>query len=730
LDREPPDNQPAPVANGSRDPDPDRFRSALRLTAPARLQAVAERLSLPGRSNRAAALVEAILDHWNQNAEAIGRGAGLSTGAQELLGLMAITESAAWPLPGASFCLSLLGANPADVLSELEALGLAVSVASPAGPSDAERRELVVHPAVIGSATVRAPQRVLPIVTGAVRQQREADGLELILRLGAFWQRLEDGPLRQTQQGSLYKRDRERLEDDPVLAGPIADALEPLPDLVPLLLALARRVGLAVEAAGGERLDPAPASYWSDNGVHLPHLLAIAWLGARDWQDLAGASTEEAPASRTLPFARPAVLLWLAQAGESSWLALDDLAEHWLRLGPALAGPILSALGPTGSPRAWLEAILLGGAYQLGLVRAAEEEPSGRRLVQLTALGRYLLTLGPYPAPPPPYPQFLFVQPNFEAIAYRQGLNPALIGQFSRFARWTKIGAALELRLTADSVYHGLEGGMTPEAMLDRLARSSARPLPPGVAEAVRTWACRRERVTYHASATLVEFPTADALEAALADWPDSARPTRVADRLLLVEDERSIPFSKFRLAGSRDYRRPVEPCVDVEDDGVTLALDLGRSDLFIDAELSRFTEELTGDRAAGPRRRFRVTRESLERGLADGLTLPALARWFEDRVGAALPPAIRILHHGTRPRPEPLRISRPIVLEVPTAELLDGLMQHPQSQPYLSRRLGPTTIAVSDAALPGLRRVLDDLGLPFEREPAEEEDRSAPESE
>ena len=59
---------------------------------------------------------------------------------------------------------------------------------------------------------------------GPVGQIREADGLEPVLRLAALWQRVDEVPLRQTQQGTLYKRDRERLEDDPVLAGPIADA--------------------------------------------------------------------------------------------------------------------------------------------------------------------------------------------------------------------------------------------------------------------------------------------------------------------------------------------------------------------------------------------------------------------------------------------------------------------------------------------------------------------------
>ena len=62
---------------------------------------------------------------------------------------------------------------------------------------------------------------------------------------------------------------------------------------------------------------------------------------------------------------------------------------------------------------------------------------------------------------------------------------------------------------------------MTPLAMLDQLSRHTQRPLPAGVAEALRTWAGRRERVTYHASTTLIEFSSSSDLEEAIRLWPE-----------------------------------------------------------------------------------------------------------------------------------------------------------------------------------------------------------------
>ena len=579
---------------------------------------------------------------------------------------------------------------------------------------------LHAHPSVLNAARTVLPELDPPPEAGAVRQVRESDGLEPVLRLAAVWQRIEEAPIRQTQQGTFFKRDRERLEDDPVLAGPITDALEPLPDMALLWIALGRGVALIVPEEGSDRLIATSPDFWGENAVHLPQMIATRWMALRDWHEQVGMRSESSPVDLAIPFVRAPILLWLAKLPEEAWLALDDLHELLDRLAPYWDRPLLSdPVRPKGgNPSDVLAAILLGPAYQLGLVRSAEETPSGRRVVQLTPLGRYALAIGPPPPPRPTFDHFLFVQPNFEVIAYRQGLTPSLIGQFSRFARWSQVGAALELKLTPESIYRGLEGGLTTEAMLDRLGRHSSRALPAGVAEALRTWAGRRDRVTYYSSATLVEFSTSDDLEAAVKLFPATGRvaPTRISDRLLLVEDEASIPFARFRMAGSRDYRRPAEACVDVEADGVTLSLDLGRSDLLVDAELARFADEepirSRPDGSSSPRRSFTVTPSSLARAAENGMTVAQMARWFTQRTGGEMPSAIRLLLHAATPGIGPFPTRRPIVMTVPTPELLDGLMQHPSTGPHLGDRLGPTTAIVPDDDYVPLARALAELGL------------------
>jgi hypothetical protein len=372
-----------------------------------------------------------------------------------------------------------------------------------------------------------------------------------------------------------------------------------------------------------------------------------------------------------------------------------------------------------------LSSILLGAGHALGIIRAGEEKSNGRKVVQLTPLGRYVLALGPPPPPRPAFEQFLFVQPNLEMIAYRQGLTAPLVGRLSRFAWWTKIGAALEMKLTQESVVFGLEGGLKPPQMLEILARHSQRALPSLVADAIERWASRRDRITFYTAATLIEFGSNQERDQAQSLWsqddPDAL--VAVADRFLLVENALKVPTDKIRTSGSRDYRHPPEKCVSIEPDGVTLVLDPTRSDLLIDPELARIADELP--RANHPRtldsgpaaRRYEVSTASIARATDLGVTPAQISDWFVRRTGGAPSPAIKLLLGSVSGSPRTLKACRTLVLHVPSAELLDGLLQHPATRRFLGDRLGPTAVTMDDQHSEPLRAVLKELGVELDIE-------------
>ena len=242
------------------------FRSALARYQAARLASIVQLRNLESdavRSTTLAADLTAQLDSTsNLNDILAGVSCGAPPGPQPV--------RAHRDVGLAAYRLDLCAGNPGRgtqvARSRASRTGLACSrrrgaIPSPSmistlGSTTCPRRSLLlrVHPAVPQAVRVSRPDGKLTPVAGSVGQIRESDGLEPVLRLAAIWQRVGVEPLRQTGQGALYKRDLERIEEDAVLSGAISDALEPLAAMSLLWLALARRVGLILHEAAGDRL--------------------------------------------------------------------------------------------------------------------------------------------------------------------------------------------------------------------------------------------------------------------------------------------------------------------------------------------------------------------------------------------------------------------------------------------------------------------------------------------
>jgi hypothetical protein len=528
----------------------------------------------------------------------------------------------------------------------------------------------------------------------------EADGLEWPLRLGALWQRVAAGPLRRTTQGSFFKRDLERLEQDPLLSAAPADRLTDVPDMALLTAALAEVQGVVCPADGELRADELPAvwerglaatlkSLWAD----LPRMQS--WNPQQGWRDgdvLAGN-----------PFPSACMLAWLllARVPEGAWLRPGDLEQWITEHHPYWQG---DAVRPS-KRTPWVAPFLLGVAYHLGVVQATRDA-NGEWVVRLSARGRWLLGLADTAPLDPAYSQTLLVQPNLEIIAYRQGLTTSLIGRLTRFAQWQNLGAACTLQLEPRSVYRALESGQSFDSIRLTLEQHGSRALPTAVLESLRTWSNKRDRLTVYPAATLLEFASADDLHEALARGLPA---DRIADKLAVVVNEDAIDYRHFRLTGTRDYALPPDRCVAVEPDGVTLAVDVARSDLLLETELPAFAEPVDQSAANG-RRHYRLTPASLANGRAMGWTLGTLEAWFQQRAGQPLSPAARLLMVGGQV--DAPFFGRHLVLHLPTAELADGVLQWPQTRGLVAARLGPTALVVPEEQAGLLREKLRQAGI------------------
>ena len=695
-------------------PDADdwtaRGRDALAAYAEPLLRAVASRLVKP-RTNQ---LVEELLDKslaTLTNPPVIDRRIkDLPPAARKLLALVGLSRRPRWKVGHLITLLAALGHAEgfAPVQAALEA-GLLFPERSPGAPplndfaawlghAGTLTATVFVHPAV--AARARGEDLGLPDLASGDREvagpPRTADGLEWPLRLAAAWQQVHAGPVRLTQASTLFKRDQTRLQTDDVLGGPPTDQLAAVPDPGILALFWAAAARLLQEHDGELRAAAFPPA-WDAGLVPVLVSLFAALPDLEAWDPLAGYAPSDTGVS---PF--PTAVFLALLLTRSEWTDPAAVAGWLWEHHPSWAGTLLPDAAKDRG-KAWADSFLLGVAYPLRLVEAAPGESGW--LVRLSDLGRHLFAGGPEPTGPPAFPQTLLVQPNAEVLAYRQGLNPGLIGTLSRFARWKGIGPACTLELNPEQTYRGLESGLTLPMVLQTLNRHGTRPVPPNVADLLQRWANKRERITLFTSAVLVEFPTPADLDAAVSRGIVSVRLT---DRIGMTADGKEPGLSQLRLIGNRDYEAKPQKCVTVADDGVTLTIDAAQADLLLEAEIGRFADP---DPSASPGpRRFRVTPTSVRRAAEQGYALADIDAWFVERTGVSLSAVGRLFLLA--PQMAGPSADRLLVVQFPSEDLTDGVVQWPATSALIRQRLGPTAVVIDEEAFEPFRRVLAEIGV------------------
>jgi hypothetical protein len=290
-------------------------------------------------------------------------------------------------------------------------------------------------------------------------------------------------------------------------------------------------------------------------------------------------------------------------------------------------------------------------------------------------------------------------------LAFRQCLTPVLIAKLTRLATWKRLGAACTLELNAEQMYRGLESGLTLAGVLQTLNQHGTKPVPPVVADLLQRWTNKRERLSVYPSATLVEFLSSFDLDSAVARGLVALR---ISDRIGLCSDGADPDFKHLRLLGNRDYDLKPSKCITVEADGLTLRVDTAQADLLMETEINRIAELRIEQ--SGSYRQFEVTPQKLCSAIANGWALADIETWFFNRTGLGMPASAKLFALATTA--EAIGVQRRIVLQLPTEELTNGLMQWPVSGPLVSERLGPKRIAVDFDNLEPLREVMTGIGL------------------
>lgn len=566
-----------------------------------------------------------------------------------------------------------------------------------------------------------APVPPLTGIEAPTKGWREADGWELPVRLALFWRIAARAPIKRTQQNLLFKRDRERIVKDPLLASSMQDSQVPLEDLGMLVYDLAARQGWLV-AEGDEQSPNGPlAQTWPGDLEALLLSIARDYLAVENWNEL-GKRTPVGTFASEVSSARFLLLLWLDTLPADRATTVDELAERLTGCHPPwnaqgeIVGPFRQPQHRTRLAREWTAGCVLGPLYQCGLVAIGvngKESPA----VRLSALGRRFLGASATEPTRPRYPRTLLAQPNHEVIVYRQGLDVELLSSLVCFAEPKSLGAALTFEINADSVYRGLEAGMTGDSMIAVLESGGNRELPSGLAESIRTWSQKRDRLAVYADVAIFEFADPADRSEAVGRGMDG---TPVGDRWVLIAADQEASFKNLRITASRDYRFSPDQCVEAGPDGVTLKVDLEKSDLMLESELTRFAEPLEFRDREG-RRQFRVTANSLAQAFQQGWRIEHVEEWYRQRTGAPPPPAVGLLFRAAAGLN--LATHKVLLVRAESPAVAEGLLQHPLTAELWEERLGPAALTIAEANLPKLREALANLGIDLEADPRDAEE-------
>ena len=570
------------------------------------------------------------------------------------------------------------------------------------GASGMTAAKLMIHPAV----SERSMNEDLGLPVLPSRKMEPAalpagDGYEWLIRLAVAWQLVGGGNVRLTQQGTLFKRDVQRFQTDALLASPMGLHPVELPDAGLLSLEWAVTTGL-LEHTGIELQSNADPDFWNQS---LTGCLGSLWRSlfrVETWSPHDGYRPPEGSSEFAAVVLTSFLLFRRLPAKE--WLQAESIAEYLRERHPSWS----TSLGNDREAAVhWLQSLWLGVGAPMRWIEAVRDESGW--WFRLGDIGMHLLCAQPAPNLEHDFRQTLVMQPNGELVVFRQGLTPTLIGKLSRFAVWKTIGAACTMELTAESVYRGLETGLTLAEIQRLLEQHGTRSIPANVLDSLQRWSSKRERITVHTAATLIEFSSHDDLEAAFSRGLVS---TKLTERIGLAASGSDIDYRHFRLIGNRDYEARTQRCIAFDPDGVTFTVDATQSDLLLEAELCRLAEPLPESDSG--QRRYVLTPGSLQRVREQGWTIAELQQWAMDRSEAPLSSSARLLFTGAGTIGA---YQKRLIVALPSEDVADGILQWTPTGVLVEERIGAQALVVAEANLELLVSRLQEIGVELRNE-------------
>jgi len=436
-----------------------------------------------------------------------------------------------------------------------------------------------------------------------------------------------------------------------------------------------------------------------------------------------------------------------SEATPGRWHSIDALAERVIDLHPEFLvrrrpphgrterrgtapEPIYRGLGtgdardakPIGMVSGWpaVEGAFIARFAEVSLRGSGVlEVGSGQEggCFRVTELGARVLSMtedAPLAAPDERPPGRFFLQPNFEIIADGGGDNVRAIWRLSRVAELVSFDRAALLKVTRESVCNALDAGMTRDEIAAALQDDGRVELPQNVAFSVEEWIDAYERYEVRTGTWLIETDRPDELsdlERALPDCLERIGPTAA----------RIKPEARRLVAGAlagRDDAVEVDHSAGIGaafslDDRMGVTPDPSKWHWHLDHMLRRIAEP-TARKGRGPW--YRLTRQSVCRGLEGGLTAEEIRSFVESGAHRPLSPTQVLSLHGWLGLYEAVEVASVTLLRVPQNAVADFLTV-PEVRDAIIGGIGSGVFLADAKAADKLAHFLEKAGITVKRE-------------
>jgi hypothetical protein len=348
----------------------------------------------------------------------------------------------------------------------------------------------------------------------------------------------------------------------------------------------------------------------------------------------------------------------------------------------------------------WAANAIMVTLVTLGFVeRGHSVGKSARNCFRLTDLGQIVFGSPEIELPPATAKErFLTVQPNHEILAYLDSADASQVAMLSRFAMRTSAagGRVQTFAIRRDTVYRGLESGLTPESIKSFLAEQGRTPVPENVTRSLSEWSSKRESLVIRRRVTL-------ALLSEGAELPKAGSTAKELDARSLVLPTMSAKQAKQKFAGLLvlDHEAPFPKNWTADERGSICVEDL---DCLSHIRLSRIAEPSEEN--------WQITEQSITRARKQGMSGEQILSNLQLQLTHSVPPLLETAIRNWTGRTPAAYLGKVLMLQVTAPQARSAILTSPTFAPFLAGHLPPDWFLIKEDKLADVKRLLKNLGF------------------